>query len=129
MNADETEQNLREALELTLDPQATYRSGTSTERRLLNQLFFERLLIGEKGEIVGAEMTPVYEAMRAWRPVGEPLARRSRRSETKNPGASSGGRGLTIIKLVEAGGIEPPTPPCKGGVFPLALRPRGKGQC
>ncbi len=25
---------------------------------------------------------------------------------------------------MEAGGIEPPTPPCKGGVFPLAPRPR-----
>ena len=27
--------------------------------------------------------------------------------------------------LMEAGGIEPPTQPCKGRVFPLAPRPRG----
>ncbi len=32
---------------------------------------------------------------------------------------------MNDLAAMEAGGIEPPTPPCKGGVFPLALRPRG----
>jgi hypothetical protein len=50
-----------------------YRDGTPLERRILNQAIFERIDIGPDGQATGTVLTPVYEAISAWRPrLGQP---------------------------------------------------------
>jgi site-specific DNA recombinase len=43
--------------------EATYLASTPLERRLLNQAFFKRILIGEDNEVLGTTLTPVYDAV------------------------------------------------------------------
>lgn len=128
LEAQEVEAALEEALARTKTPHATYMASTPFERRILNQAFFKRIEVGEGGEIVRVELTPVYEAFAAWHePLGRPRrpkSRRARRSSGAHPDPVSRGRGSLLNQMVEAGGIEPPTLACKASVFPLAPRPR-----
>lgn len=68
-----SESALDGALAKTKTPHATYLASTPLERRLLNQTFFKRILVGEEGTIDSAELTPVYSALSAWEPsLGAP---------------------------------------------------------
>ena len=48
---DVIEKNLNRALELARDCHAAYESATPETRRLMNQAFFERLVVGRDGEV------------------------------------------------------------------------------
>ena len=50
-------------------------ASTPLQRRLLNQAFFKRILIGEDSQVIGTTLTPVYAALGAWR--GCPVRRGS----------------------------------------------------
>ena len=113
MDAHNVETQLLDALARTQTPYTTYHGATPFERRLLNQAFFDRILVGEEGEITGAELAPVYAAMAGWEPrLGQPTAsaavpsRAGGGRESANPGLSVD-RGLHFVKLVETVGIEP----------------------
>ena len=64
---------VQEALELALSrinrPYEVYREGTELERRVMNSAIFERIEIGEDGEITKTTLTPVYQALSAWQPT------------------------------------------------------------
>jgi hypothetical protein len=87
------------------------------ERRLLNQTFFKRILVGEEGTIEDVELTPVYAALAAWEPsLGQPqptkatrTAKRSQGLRHANPDPLSWGQGSHNNSLVEPTGIEPAT--------------------
>jgi len=57
------------ALDLALSrvehPFDVYRDGTELERRIMNRAIFERIEIGEDGEITDTALTPVYGALPA----------------------------------------------------------------
>lgn len=70
-------EDIQEALDLALSrverPQQVYRDGTPLERRVMNRAIFERIEVGEDGEITGTKLTPVYKALSAWHPsLGQP---------------------------------------------------------
>lgn len=56
------------ALAKTKTPHATYLASTPLERRLLNQTFFKRILVGEDSTIKSTELTTVYAALATWEP-------------------------------------------------------------
>ncbi len=108
LNAEDVEASLRDALAKTTTPHATYVASDSLERRLLNQTFFKRLLVGEDSEVVGSTLTPVYAALSAWEPgFGQPTEAALPEAETRNPEAVSRRRGLHVEPMVETVGIEP----------------------
>jgi len=73
LQARDIETALDGALAKTRTPRATYLASTPLERRLLNQTFFTRILVGEDGTVDHAELTPVYSALSAWEPtLGRP---------------------------------------------------------
>jgi hypothetical protein len=124
LHAKDIESALDGALAKTRTPHATYLASTPLERRLLNQTFFKRILIGDEGVIESAELTPVYGALAAWAPsLGRPQhlkavpqpteAAQGRRSA--NPDPVSRGQGSHNDVLVELAGIEPATScmPCR----------------
>lgn len=100
----DVEGTLAEALERTRTPHETYQASGHLERRLLNQTFFTQILVDDDCEIVGTEMTPVYQALRPWEPA---FGRPPRSPESANPGPSSNGRGSNYEPMVETAGIEP----------------------
>jgi hypothetical protein len=104
-----------------LKTRANWVASTSFERRLLNQTFFERILVGEEG-VEGAEMTPVYAAVAAWEPrLGAPrhLSRpkepaSTARATKKNPNPAFRGQGSHKAKLVDViWRLSSPTGPLK----------------
>jgi site-specific DNA recombinase len=118
LHAKDIESALDGALAKTRTPHATYLASTPLERRLLNQTFFKRILIGDEGVIESAELTPVYGALAAWAPsLGRPQhlkavpqpteAAQGRRSA--NPDPVSRGQGSHNDVLVELAGLEPAT--------------------
>lgn len=68
LHARDIESHLDGALAKTKTPHATYLASSPLERRLLNQTFFKRILVGEEGTIEDVELTPVYAALAAWEP-------------------------------------------------------------
>jgi hypothetical protein len=64
--------DVKAALDLALSrveqPFDVYRDGTELERRIMNRAIFERIEIGEDGEITDTALTPVYDALSAWQP-------------------------------------------------------------
>jgi hypothetical protein len=73
LHASDIETALDGAFAKTKTPHATYVASTPLERRLLNQTFFKRILVGENGTIEGAELTTVYVALANWEPsLGKP---------------------------------------------------------
>jgi site-specific DNA recombinase len=108
LNAEDIEASLKDALAKTTTPHATYVASDPLERRLLNQTFFTRLLVGEDSEVVGSTLTPIYAALSAWEPgFGQPTEPTAAEPETRNPEAVSRRRGLHVELMVETVGIEP----------------------
>ena len=124
LQASELDAQLEDALTRTRTPQATYKAGGPLERRILNQTFFTRILIGEDNQVLGTTLTPTYAAVAAWHPeLGQPqisltdgpeglrrptTALQAALDETRsNPDPSSWDQGLTFERLVETAGIEP----------------------
>ncbi len=120
-HADDIEDSIAEVLNRTKTPHAVYLAGTPLERRILNQAFFKRILVGEDAQIVGVTLTPTYAAVAAWEPtLGQPqdageegvearqtAAMAAQEGESTNPGPFSRDQGLHFVKLVETAGIEP----------------------
>ena len=116
---------LAEVLARTRTPHATYLASSPLQRRILNQAFFKRIVVGEDNEVLGTTLTPAYAAIAdGWqRTFGQPVPRSAqtarKRSETtvrasvdrevsrENPDPSSWGQGLLLDSLVETAGIEP----------------------
>lgn len=113
LQAEDIDTTLAQALATTKTPHATYRASSPLERRLLNQAFFKRILIGEDGEVLGATLTPVYDALAAWHPpLGKTKAETARKTpvdgpkgrKAANPGRLSGGQGLYLTPMVGSSG-------------------------
>jgi site-specific DNA recombinase len=121
LHARDIETALDGALAKTKTPRATYLASTPLERRLLNQTFFKRILVGEDGTIEGAELTTVYAALATWEPrLGKPrhltaLPSPTKGSSKKNPDPVFRGQGSHNDVMVELVGLEPTTScmPCK----------------
>jgi site-specific DNA recombinase len=119
VQSQDVEATLDGALAKTKTPHATYMASTPLERRLLNQTFFKRILVGEDSQITGTTLTPVYEALSAWHePLGQPRPRRCpsgakgrqrRGRQAANPSRLSDGQGLPLNPMVELAGLEPAT--------------------
>ena len=115
LHARDIEGALDGALAKTRTPHATYVASTPLERRLLNQTFFTRILIGDDNTVESAEMTPVYAALSAWEPrLGKPRHLQAvpppdKGSRRANPDPVSRGQGLHNDRMVEPTGIEPVT--------------------
>ena len=111
------EEGLRLAHEFLTDTSATYREQADPRvRRRWNQIFFTKIYVTRRG-IVGTELTDEFGAL-----LADDLA--AKLEKMPSDPARFRTRGSNSACLVEAGGIEPPTPACKAGVFPLAPRPR-----
>ena len=115
LQAEDIDCTLEEALDKTRTPHATYLASTPLERRLLNQTFFLRILVGEEGQIVNTKLTPVYAALAAWHePLGQPARQRkaaekpqrARRPSNANPDPISRGQGLGLMPMVELARLE-----------------------
>jgi site-specific DNA recombinase len=124
LHARDIESHLDGALAKTRTPYATYLASSPLERRLLNQTFFKRILVGEEGKIEDVELTPVYAALAAWEPdLGRPAPTKPRPTKTAqrpakrphkgasrtNPDPILRGQGLYKTSMVEPDGIEPST--------------------
>jgi site-specific DNA recombinase len=111
----EIEQALEAALEKAATPHATYLASSPFERRMLNQLFFERILIGADSEVLEATLSPVYAALAAWnQDLGQPQPPRRATArqacqgrKRENPGRLLHSQGLHVEPMVETAGIEP----------------------
>jgi site-specific DNA recombinase len=102
----DVETALDATLATTKTPHATYLASAPLERRLLNQTFFKRILVGEQGQVLGTSLTPVYAALSGWEPrLGAPEAAKVRKNA--NPGPISSDQGLNVEPMVETVGIEP----------------------
>ncbi|HWF52245.1 MAG TPA: recombinase family protein [Solirubrobacteraceae bacterium] len=105
------------ALRQTATPHATYQASTLMERRLLNQTFFKRILVGDEGEITETELTPIYDALSSWHPtLGHPGTTTPGGGSTRvptsgtsreNPDPDDSGQGSLLNSMVETAGIEP----------------------
>jgi site-specific DNA recombinase len=108
LHAEDIDRRLDDALARTETPHATYMASTPLERRLLNQAFFRRILIGEDSEVLGTTLTPVYAALGAWHhPLGQIPSKNAapdaKGRQAANPGPPSGGNGLPLTPMVELG--------------------------
>ncbi len=81
------------------------------ERRLLNQTFFKRILVGEDSQILGTTLTPVYAALSAWDDgLGQPKGQNGGQTapqaapgpERENPGRLLRGQGSHVEPMVDA---------------------------
>jgi hypothetical protein len=114
LHASDIETALDGALAKTQTPHATYIASTPLERRLLNQTFFKRILVGEDSTIEGTELTTVYAALATWEPsLGKPRHLTALPSPTKankkNPDPVFQGQGSHNAVMVELAGLEPAT--------------------
>ena len=116
LHARDIESALDGALAKTKTPHATYLTSTPLERRLLNQTFFTRIMVGEEGKIDSAQLTPVYAALSAWEPrLGKPgrhlkaVPSPAKGPKSANPDPVSRGQGSHNNSLVELAGLEPAT--------------------
>lgn len=114
LHARDIESALDGALAKTKTPHAAYQASTALERRLLNQTFFTRIMVGEEGTIDSTELTPVYAALSAWEPrLGKPrrhlkaVPSPAKGPRSANPDPVSRGQGSHNDSLVETPGIEP----------------------
>jgi site-specific DNA recombinase len=107
LHARDIETALDGAMAKTRTPHATYTASTPLERRLLNQTFFKRILVGENGTIESTELTTVYAALASWEPrLGKPrhltaLPSPTERANKKNPNPVFRGQGSHNAVLVD----------------------------
>jgi site-specific DNA recombinase len=112
-------ETLDTALDLTNNIQAAYLQADETERRLLNQAFFERIEIDSE-EITGHTLAAPFAQLAApglaeagqgaYAAGASPRGgRQNRPQKAKTPGPSSKVGGLDVTLMVEPGGFEPPT--------------------
>jgi len=66
LQAEDIAVRLEDVRKRTSTPYQAYRRGSPLERRLLNQTFFKRILIGEASEVLGVTLTPAYAAVAEW---------------------------------------------------------------
>lgn len=116
LHARDIESALDGALAKTRTPHATYLASTPLERRLLNQTFFKRILVGDDGTIESAELTPIYAALSTWEPklgqiqarkLAHPATKARKRSRSASPDPGSRGQGSHNEVMVELVGLEP----------------------
>jgi hypothetical protein len=80
--------DIQAALDLALSrveqPQQAYRDGTPIERRVMNRAIFERIEIGPDAEITSTTLTPIYQALTAWKPgLGQPAQQKEAQAEDR----------------------------------------------
>ncbi|MGN6372035.1 MAG: recombinase zinc beta ribbon domain-containing protein [Solirubrobacteraceae bacterium] len=108
-------ETLEDALALVAKPIETYLDAGDFGRRLLNQVFFSEIRVGEHGEVTEATIVPAYARIIAPRL----LRRRSHENEAaivpkaaqgrRNPGPLSLGPGLTETRMARPERFELPT--------------------
>jgi DNA invertase Pin-like site-specific DNA recombinase len=59
---------LETAIALLADPGSMYRRANPIQRRALNRWFWQRIDVGEDGDVIDAEVTPLPDAFRPWQP-------------------------------------------------------------
>lgn len=107
------------ALQLTDNIQTAYLQADTTERRLLNQAFFEYIEVSSE-EITSSQLNPPFAQLAAINQIlahdpeaGDPAAtghepaQGPQNDETPGPSSKVGGSYVTL--MVELGGLEPPT--------------------
>ena len=109
----QVKEGLELALRLAADAEAAYALADDLTKRRWNQAFFKKIFLRDL-ETSGAELADPFAQL-----LADDLAQ-----ELERISADSRSGGSIENQLLEAGGIEPPTPACKAGVFPLAPRPR-----
>jgi site-specific DNA recombinase len=108
------EATLKKALEFVDDPHKAYVEAGPGTRRLMNQALFQRLLINADEDVIGTFNGPFDLLMEAaGRPTTLTAPRNgsgeARGAQERRRARRVGPRGLSETKLVELGGLEPPT--------------------
>ena len=115
VEVDEITDALDEALALTDQPDHGYATAANTERRLLNQAVWERLIIDQES-VIEATKTELYRELDRWaHPAHEPTPALHQAPRTAdeaqndgNPDPLSGGQGSNVDLMVRPRGLEPP---------------------
>ncbi len=116
VEVDEITAALDEALALTDQPDHGYATAANTERRLLNQAVWERLIVDQKS-VIEATKTELYRELDWWaHPAGEPTPALHEAPGTADEAQNdenpdhllSGGRGSNVDLMVRLRGLEPP---------------------
>jgi site-specific DNA recombinase len=102
---------LDEALALTEDADSVYAAANATERRLLNQAVFERLVIEQEWVIDGPKVPLYAELEKLDRHLARTENQAGRPKELKNPGPTWD-RGSNEYLMVRMRGLEPPRGNC-----------------
>jgi site-specific DNA recombinase len=75
VQTEDVEQALEQALRRVRDPHRVYLDATPLERRVLNKAIFQRIEVGDAGQLTDVTTTRVYQALAAWQPdLGQPKA-------------------------------------------------------
>jgi site-specific DNA recombinase len=75
VQTEDVEQALEQALRRVRNPHRVYLDATPLERRVLNKAIFQRIEVGDAGQLTDVTTTPVYQALSAWQPdLGQPKA-------------------------------------------------------
>jgi site-specific DNA recombinase len=114
------EDTLNRALMLVGEVDEVYRLGGPRVRRLVNQCFFDKLLISVEDEpqVAGAILREPWATLYAGEFVQEMTL------NTTDPDHDLDGRGLNTRSLVPPAGFEPALPPPEGGALSPELRGR-----
>lgn len=74
IESEEVDGALTIALDRAANPARVYADGTPMERRILTGSFFQRIEIGPDQDATETVLTPVYEALKAWKAdLGQPV--------------------------------------------------------
>ena len=81
----DVETSLAEVLARTSSPHAAYLASSPLQRRILNQAFFKRILVGEDNDVLGTTLTPAYAAVASgWVPaLGQPIRRSAQTAQER----------------------------------------------
>ena len=110
----EIDEALTEALQLTEKPGEVYLTSGNLGRRLLNQVFFKRIVVGPSGEVDDAELQPWYARIIASRlvrrrvPEENALSGHRAGSGTRSPGPLSSRPGFDLERNGAPGEIRTP---------------------
>jgi site-specific DNA recombinase len=120
LDAAEYEQAVADALWLLAHCARPYKAAPPAIRRLFNQVFFEKLLVGEHGVTRGEWTEPVVALVSAG------LLHRLPGQATPNPDLVSVGQGSTKNGMERARGVEPPSVAWKAIALPLSYAREGR---